>query len=53
MDDSAQLILTASLAGGRLQDLTGDIKYEVANPGIVRVSGRVELMLYAREHAMA
>jgi len=43
MDDSAQLILSASLAGGRLQDLTGDIKYEVTNPGIVRVttSGRV------------
>jgi hypothetical protein len=43
LDDSAQLILTASLVGGRLQDLTGDVKYEVANPGIVRVgsSGRV------------
>jgi hypothetical protein len=43
LDDSAQLILSASLAAGRLQDLTGDVKYEVANPAVVRVStsGRV------------
>src|SRR5436305_10693496 len=26
-DDAQQLILTAILAGGRLQDLTGDVKY--------------------------
>jgi hypothetical protein len=43
MDDSAQLILTASLAGGREQDLSGDVPYAVANPGVVRVTpaGRV------------
>ena len=42
-DDAQQLILTAALAGGRLQDLTGDVKYEVADDKIVRVTptGRV------------
>jgi hypothetical protein len=42
-DDSAQLVVTGQLSGGRLQDLTGDIKYEVANPALARVttSGRV------------
>jgi hypothetical protein len=42
-DDAQQLILTATLAGGRLQDLTGDVKYEVADAKVVRVSsgGRV------------
>ena len=29
IDDAQQLVLTATLAGGRLQDLTGDVKYEV------------------------
>jgi hypothetical protein len=42
-DDSKQLIVTGTLAGARLQDLTGDVKYEVADPKVVRVtaSGRV------------
>jgi hypothetical protein len=43
LDDSAQLILTASLSNGRVQDLSGDVKYEAANPAIVRVTtaGRI------------
>jgi hypothetical protein len=42
-DDSAQLVVSAQLAGGKLQDMTGDIQYEVANPALARVttSGRV------------
>src|ERR1700693_1503510 len=42
-DDSIQLVLTANLPGGRVQDLTGDVKYEIANNAIVRIapSGRV------------
>jgi hypothetical protein len=42
-DDSRQLILTGSLAASRLQDLTGNVQYEVADAGIVRVTtaGRV------------
>jgi hypothetical protein len=39
MDDSQQLILTAALTGGRLQDLSGDVAYHVANPAVVRVTG--------------
>jgi hypothetical protein len=43
IDDSQQLVLTASLTGGRLQDLTSDVKYEIANPKLARVTtlGRV------------
>jgi hypothetical protein len=42
-EDACQLIFTATLADGRLQDLTGDVRYEAADPKIVRVStsGRV------------
>jgi hypothetical protein len=42
-DDAQQLILTATLPGGRLQDLTGDIKYEVKDDKVIRVTsaGRV------------
>jgi hypothetical protein len=42
-DDSAQLVVTGRLAGGRLQDLTGDTKYEVADPTLARVTsaGRI------------
>jgi hypothetical protein len=42
-DDTRQLILTAALAGERLQDLSGDVTYTVADPKVVRVttSGRV------------
>jgi hypothetical protein len=38
MDDAQQLLLTAHLAGERLQDLTGDARYEVANPKVARVT---------------
>ena len=43
MDDAHQLILTATLAGNRLQDLSADVTYEVADAKIVRVTttGRV------------
>jgi hypothetical protein len=43
LDDAQQLIVTANLAGGRLQDLSGDVKYDVADSKIIRVStaGRV------------
>lgn len=42
-DDAQQLVLTAKLAGDKLQDLTGDATFEVANNKIIRVtsSGRV------------
>jgi hypothetical protein len=42
-DAAQQLIFTAKLTDGRLQDLTGDVKVEVADPEIARVSttGRV------------
>jgi len=42
-DDARQLVVTASLAGRRLQDLSGDVTYEAANPKVVRVTtaGRV------------
>src|SRR5262249_34618185 len=42
-DDAQQLIVTATLSGGRLQDLSGDVKYEVADSKVARVSsaGRV------------
>src|SRR5260370_11548413 len=42
-DDSQQLVLTAGLAENQHQDLSADVKYEVADPRIVRVtsSGRV------------
>jgi hypothetical protein len=42
-DDTLQLVLTADLGSGRVHDLTGDVKYEVADSKIVRVSstGRV------------
>jgi hypothetical protein len=43
MDDARQLVITASLAGSRLQDMSGDVKYEVVDPKVARVStsGRV------------
>jgi hypothetical protein len=42
-DDAQQLVLTASVAAGRVQDLTADVNYEVADSKIVRVTsaGRV------------
>src|SRR5262249_18188229 len=43
LDDAQQLIITATLDGGRLQDLTGDVKYDIADPKVARVasSGRI------------
>ena len=42
-DDAQQFVVTAGLAGGRLQDLTGDVKYVVADEKVAasRRSGRV------------
>jgi Protein of unknown function (DUF1549)/Protein of unknown function (DUF1553) len=43
MDDAAQLIVTATLKDGRLQDLSGDVEYSVADGKTARVlpTGRV------------
>ena len=43
LDDSAQLVVTGNLAGGKMQDLTGDVKYEIANDTVARVTtaGRI------------
>jgi hypothetical protein len=38
IDDSQQLVVTGHLQG-RQQDLTGEVKYEVADPSVVRISG--------------
>ena len=42
-DDAAQLIITATLTNGRLQDLTGDVQYSVADAAVAQVTsnGRV------------
>jgi hypothetical protein len=42
-DDSVQFIVTGELKGARQQDLTGEVKYELANAAIARVTtnGRV------------
>jgi hypothetical protein len=42
-DDAQQLVLTATLINGQLQDLSGDVQYAVADAKIVRVTsaGRV------------
>jgi hypothetical protein len=42
-DDTQQVIITATLKNGRLQDLSGDLKYELADPKIVQItpSGRI------------
>ena len=43
LDDSAQLVITGNLSEGKSQDLTGDVKYEIANTTLARVSsnGRI------------
>jgi hypothetical protein len=43
MDDAAQLVVTATLKDGRLQDLSGDVEYAVADGKTARVlpTGRV------------
>ncbi len=42
-DDAWQLVVTGALSGNRLQDLSGDVRYDVADAKVVRVtsSGRV------------
>ncbi len=42
-DDSAQLVVTGQLSAGRLQDLTGDVAFDVADPSVARVTsaGRI------------
>src|SRR5262249_35831561 len=43
IEDAQQILVTATLANNRLQDLTGDVQYEVADSKVARVStaGRV------------
>src|SRR5438105_11636465 len=37
-DDASQIVVSGTMAGGKLQDLSGDVKYEVADTKIVRVT---------------
>jgi hypothetical protein len=43
LDDSAQLVITGNLAASKTQDLTGDVKYELANEKLARITsnGRI------------
>jgi hypothetical protein len=43
VDDAEQIVLTAQLAKGGLQDLSSNVKYEIADPKIARITttGRV------------
>ncbi len=43
LDDAWQLVITANLVGGRLQDLSGDVNYTVADPKVAKVTstGRI------------
>jgi hypothetical protein len=43
IEDAQQILVTATLANNRLQDLTGDVQYEVTDSKVARVStsGRV------------
>jgi hypothetical protein len=43
-DDSAQLVITGNLAGGKQQDLSGDVKYEIANEKLARVTSAGRIM---------
>src|SRR5262245_29606710 len=38
IDDAAQLVVTATLADGRLQDLSGDVQYAAGDDKVIRVS---------------
>src|SRR6266446_2935182 len=42
-DDAAQLVVTGTVQTDRLQDLSGNVAYQVANPALARVTsaGRV------------
>jgi Protein of unknown function (DUF1553)/Protein of unknown function (DUF1549) len=55
IEDAQQLVLTATLADGRLQDLTGDVSYEVADRSIARVTsaGRVFPLANGRTEIIA
>src|SRR5438046_2152308 len=37
-DDSAQLVVSGTLKDKRSQDLSGDVKYEITNPAVARVT---------------
>ena len=37
-DDAQQLVVTAGLAGGRLQDLTGDVQYTVSDEKVAKIT---------------
>jgi len=41
--DAAQLVISGALRNGRIQDLTGDVRFDLSGPAIVRVStsGRI------------
>ncbi len=43
VEDSAQLVVNGSLTNGGNQDFTGDVKFDVENPSIVRITstGRI------------
>jgi Protein of unknown function (DUF1553)/Protein of unknown function (DUF1549)/Bacterial Ig-like domain (group 2) len=43
LEDSAQLVITGNLGGNKTQDLTGDVKYEIADAKLARISsnGRI------------
>ena len=44
LDDSAQLVITGQLAAGKSQDLTGDVKYEIANAAVARITTNGRIM---------
>jgi hypothetical protein len=50
MDAAQQLVVTATLADGRLQDLSTDIKYEVADNKIARVTSTGRVIPLANGH---
>ncbi|HEX5270972.1 MAG TPA: DUF1549 domain-containing protein, partial [Gemmataceae bacterium] len=54
-DSAQQLVITATLAGGRLADLTGDAEFEVADKKIARVlpGGRVLPLASGRTEIVA
>jgi hypothetical protein len=49
-DDAQQLVLTATVTDGRLQDLSTDIKYEVADSKVVRVTSTGRVIPLANGH---
>jgi hypothetical protein len=53
-DDAQQLIVTATLANGQLQDLSGDVNYDVADAKVARATsaGRVVPLADGKTHIM-